>query len=134
MTIRYRQLTADLDYTFGAGPKEFLVDSAEAVLQAIETRLRLFQGEWFLDINEGTPWFTKILGENTQPFLDQAIKERILGTPGVATIEQYTSSIDKNTRKLSVRATVTVVKFPGVVKPTVGRLDIDFVLDFSLLG
>lgn len=132
--IRYRMLDANDDYVFGQGPSEFLVDSPQAVLQAIRTRFRLFEGEFFIDTSAGTPWFTDILGENTQPLYDAAIQERILATIGVASLSEYASVLNKDSRGLSVQARVVPVNFPGVIKPTVGRLDIDFVLDFSLLG
>lgn len=132
--IRYRQLDPDGDYVMGRGPGEFYVDSPEAVVQAVRTRLRLVEGEWFLDQAEGTPWFSKVLGENTIALFDQAIQERIIGTLGVAAITEYGSAIDLNTRRLRVVAVVSTVPFPGVVAPTPGRLDIDFVLGESILG
>jgi hypothetical protein len=117
MTIRYRTLSPEGDYTFGQGASEFLIDTPEAVIQAVKTRLALWAGEWFLDLTEGTPYLTDILGVGTQATYDTAIQERILGTPGVAAISDYSSSLVG--RRLSVSAKVKTIfgdhNFSGVI-------------------
>lgn len=100
MTLRVRALDANGDFLFGQGVSEFLIDSPEAVAQSVRTRLALAAGEWFLDMTEGTPYNTKILGEGTRDLYDQAIRERILGTPGVESIDEYLSTLDN--RQLAV--------------------------------
>lgn len=105
--MRYRAEDADGDYTFGQGDGEFLVDSPETVGQAAETRLALWTEEWFLDLLEGTPYATEVLGENTKSTYDQALQERIIETPGVTSITEYASILQG--RALSVAATVTTL-------------------------
>ena len=100
--MRYRQLV-DGDMTFGQGGRNFYVDEPAAVAQAILTRLRLEVGEWFLDVTEGTPYLTKILGYGSAASRDVALRNRILGTEGVISLESYTSALDVN-RRLSVSA------------------------------
>lgn len=104
MTVRVRLLSPEGDYVFGQGRSEFLADSPEAVAQYVKTRLELASGEWFLDLEEGTPYATKILGEGTLELYDQAIRERILNTPGVTSIEEYVSQLEN--RQLSVTAKI----------------------------
>lgn len=82
-----------------------LVDSAAAVAQALRTRLALWAGEWFLDASEGTDYEARILGAGTQGTRDMAIRERILGTPGVREIVTYSSSVD-SARKMTVSVLV----------------------------
>lgn len=106
--MRYRTLSAENDYVFGQGPSEFLVNSPEAVAQAVQTRLLLISGEWFLDTDEGTPYNSQILGEHTQGLYDQAIKTRILDTPGVLAILKYNSVADAQ-RSLSVACTISTI-------------------------
>jgi hypothetical protein len=106
--MRYRALSPTGDFVFGQGAAQILVDSPSAVAQAVQTRLALSQGEWFLDLTEGTPYDTKILGENTQSVYDQAIQERILGTSGVVGIADYSSVLDQD-RHLSVSATIMTI-------------------------
>jgi hypothetical protein len=98
--MRYRILSPEGDYTFGRGKSEFLVNTPEAVAQAVGTRLKLLTGEWFLDQEEGTPYSSDILGNNTSALYDQAIQQRIIGTQGVVEIEAYTSTL--NNRNLTV--------------------------------
>lgn len=103
--MRYRMLDADGDYTLNS----FLVDSPECVAQAIGTRLRLGQDEWFLNTADGTPWNTKVLGKYTRTSYDPVIKERILGTPGALELVSYTSVFDSIVRALRVSAVVSTI-------------------------
>lgn len=105
--MRYRALDANGDYSFGSNDAEFLVNSPEAVAQAVKTRFELMTGEWFLDLTEGTPYKGQILGEGTQALYDQAIQERILGTEGVTGIADYSSSLAG--RNLTVSASISTV-------------------------
>lgn len=105
--MRYRALSANGDYVFGAGKSEFLVDSPAAVAQAVRTRLLLAEGEWFLDQDEGTPYQTLILGAGTEGTYDAALQNRIVETPGVLSLDEYASQVDGNTRKLTVSCLIT---------------------------
>lgn len=139
--MRYRKLATDGDYRFGHRDADFYKDTPEAVAQAIKTRLELSTGDWFLDLTEGTPYFPNILGHGTNATYDITIKQRIIGTPGVLSLDLYQSSLDPDTRQLSVYCLVTTVY--GEVQVTVtpedtsspyGRLDVDFILDETHLG
>jgi hypothetical protein len=107
--VRYRALSADGDYTFGAGSANFLVNDAACVAQSIQTRLLLWEGEWFLDQTIGTPYSTQILGKGTKALYDQAIRQRVLETDGVSSIDSYSSNLDDETRALTVQMTVTTI-------------------------
>lgn len=117
--MRYRALTPDGDYPFGhAGV--YLVDSPQAVAQAISTRLKLWAGEWFLDSEEGTPYMQHILGMGTSATRDIAIKSHILGTQGVKQIISYKSSLDGPTRKFSVECLVDTIYGAATVNALLG--------------
>ena len=90
--MKYRALSSTGDYVFGRRVPPFLTNSPEAVAQAVRTRLDLWEGEWFLDEREGTPYLSKVLGTNTLYTKDTAIKERVLDTPGVKSILSYYST------------------------------------------
>lgn len=104
--MRYRKMTVDGDYVFGHQQNDFYRDQPEAVAQAVQTRLKLFTNEWFLDVTDGTPWTTQVLDKYTQDQYDAAIQDRILSTPGVVQITAYSSSVNTTTRTLTVNATV----------------------------
>jgi hypothetical protein len=98
--MRYRPLGPNDDYTVSL---PFLVNSPTCVAQAVLTRLLLYQGEWFLDITDGTPWDQNILGKQyNNP--DIYVKQRILGTPGVTAIVSYTSTFSGPSRAYTVSA------------------------------
>lgn len=105
--MRYRKLDASDDMVFGKGQTSIHRDTPEAVAQSIRTRLGLWKGEWFLDTTEGTPYFQSILGANTLSTRDDAIRNRITETPGVYSLDEYSSSFDPDSRKFTVTATVT---------------------------
>ena len=107
--MKYRKLTENGDYAFGRGGADMHADTPEAVGQAVLSRLRLFAGEWFVDLKEGTPYVPGVLGKHTQDTYDPVFRERILDTEGVTGIVSYASSFDGETRKLSVRAVIGTV-------------------------
>lgn len=107
--MRYRALSSSGDFTFGQGTRNFLVNSPDAVAQAVVTRLKLLTGEWFLDTTEGTPYATEVLGTGTRETYDEAIRDRILGTEGVLEITDYSSAYGGETRGLTISATISTI-------------------------
>lgn len=80
----------------------FLTGQSE-VEQTIRTRLRLFLGEYFRDITDGTPWFEQILGKGaSMSAREAALRNRIVRTPGVVRLTSFSTDFDLNTRKYSV--------------------------------
>lgn len=116
--MRYRKLDNSGDMVFGGGQADFLRDTPDAVAQAVATRLRLLAGEWFLDTSEGTAWRARVLGERTASTRDPEVKARILGTPGVRTIIEYTSTLDPITRAFSVAVRLDTVYGAATVTET----------------
>jgi len=104
--MRVRMLTATGDYAWGQGSANYLVDSRAAVAQEVQTTLLLFQGEWFLDVTAGVPWFTQVAGVGTVPIYDQVIKQAIQGVQGVTDIVNYSSTLNRATRALTVSVTI----------------------------
>lgn len=110
--MRYRALDVNGDMTWGSNEGNFLVNSAAAVVQALKTRLNLWAGEWFLDVTAGVPYLTKVFGKSTKATADSAIKTVILNTAGVTGIATYQSTLDHNTRKLTISAAINT-QFTG---------------------
>lgn len=97
MSIVYRKLDAAGDYSFGRGLQDFTYGKY-AVAQAIQTNLKLLQGEWWENTKKGLPLFQKILGqsgsyENIQ-LADQQIKNIIIGTQDVLSIDKFESKFE----------------------------------------
>ena len=112
--MRYRKLTADGDYSFGQGQLDFWRDVPDAPAQAVQTRLLLWRGEWFLDVEEGTPYMEGVLGKHSKTTADTTIQDRILGTQAVIGFSDYASALNPDTRKL----TVTAVSVDTIYGPT----------------
>lgn len=104
--MRVRKQDANGDYAFGGGQASIWTNVPDGVAQVVMTRLRLFQGEWFLDTRQGTAWNTRVLGKYTGSTRDMVIRSRILGTPGVTQIAAYSSNLNRDTRAYSVNATI----------------------------
>lgn len=80
-----------------------LTDGKLEVAQTIRSRLRVFQGELFLDITAGTPYFQQVIGKDKNPnTAESAIKSVITSTPGVLELLEFSFNIDKATREASV--------------------------------
>lgn len=103
------------DYTFGRGIANYYVNDPLGVAQTVETALRLFVGDFFLDREAGTPWRTKVLGKYTGAVRDIAIRTRILQVAGVKAITAYSSSLNRDTREFGVRATISTIYGPANV-------------------
>jgi len=91
-TITVRALDANGDPLQGNGQNNFLSD-VYAVAQIILTRLKLFQGEWWLNLNDGLPLFQSILGSSGSSrnieIITNLISSRISQTPYVTGIVSF---------------------------------------------
>lgn len=75
----------------------FITEQLE-IEQTIRTRLRLFLGEYFRDVTDGTPWFQEILNKQTSMDVREArLRERISGTPGVLQLTSFSTDLDNKT-------------------------------------
>ena len=83
------------------------IHEREEVAQTIRTRLALFLGEYFRNINEGTPWYEQILGKFVSLDVVEAIlRARIANTPEVIRILSFATDFDLDARKYSLSAVV----------------------------
>ncbi|MHB9319968.1 hypothetical protein ACP3TG_12735 [Phytobacter diazotrophicus] len=107
--MQYRREDADGEYTFGRGDDTWLINSPEAVAQAIKTRFELWYGQWFLDTTAGTPWIQSVLGKQKPEIYNLAIRQRILETAGVSSITAFDTTVNTSTRRVSFTATVETI-------------------------
>ncbi|BAU93365.1 hypothetical protein MPPM_4760 [Methylorubrum populi] len=104
--MRVRKVDATGDYVFGGNQAAFHRDTPDAVAQIVESRLQLWSGQWYLDLDEGTPYETQVLGKRTEAMRDPALRARILDTPGVTEIADYSSVLNRDTRGFLVSAAI----------------------------
>lgn len=95
----------DLDVSMG----DFtLTRGVEAIQQAIKIKLQFFQGEWFLDLTAGVPFYQSVLVKNPSPSVLQSIfRKAILEVPGVLAVTSLNIVISRVTRALTVSFTAT---------------------------
>ena len=93
------------------------INGKEEVAQTIRTRLRLFLGEYFRNVKDGTPWYQSILTKKgSLSSKDAIIKGRISKTPDVVQILSYNASFVEQSRVYSI--SVTVLTTFGVIEIT----------------
>ncbi len=83
-----------------------LATGMEAVRQHVVWRLRFIQGEWFLQQDAGTPYREGVFAEVDAATAAQLVKSEILKVEGVVDVALIETTIDRHTRKLSVRAEI----------------------------
>jgi hypothetical protein len=102
-SISYLRLDPSYDPIFD--PSVALTD-LQAVEQAIKTRLLLFQGEWWENLNVGLPLFQSILGKRNLQAIQLAITAVISQTPFVSAVLSIQANLDDANRAYSFTATV----------------------------
>lgn len=111
-TLRVRSLGATShDVSFGHGVDDYLEGSA-ATAQRLRCMLLVILGEWFLDQDDGVPWWQPE-GSGTAPIMggptdlgyaEAVITRRILACDGVKQLDAIKLTFLSSTRKLVVDA------------------------------
>lgn len=120
MTVRKLNETGDI-VTSG----QIFIDGRKEIAQTCVTRLKLFLGEYFRDITDGTPWFQQILGKfESLNTVESLLRNRIARTPGVVRLLSFNLDYDLSSRTLSVSSYVLTqfgeleVAYNGTIDPT----------------
>jgi hypothetical protein len=97
-------LDSNDDYTLGQNEQNYIYD-AQAVAQAVKTRLKLLKEEWWEDKSIGLPLFQNIIGvsgtpENIQA-IDLLVQDVIINTKDVTSIEDYKSEYSDRIYKIT---------------------------------
>jgi hypothetical protein len=80
-----------------------LIDGAGRIAQQVGLKLRLWQGEWFLDTSFGTPYLQSILGKSlTLSGALAALRKSVLEVDGVTAITAMTYDYQASQRSLSL--------------------------------
>lgn len=84
------------------------IEGAEAIAQHVRIRLRFVRGEWFLNQDEGFPFFETVLVHHpSTPAITEAYRRAIAETPGIASVEKCVVTIDRQARTVTVDAEAT---------------------------
>jgi hypothetical protein len=88
-------ITNDLDWSRGIA----------AVAQSCRIKLQMFRGEWFLDLDEGIPFWDDILGQKAEAAIAVARQEfraALLAIEGVLEISKLEVSFESTTRLMRI--------------------------------
>ena len=83
-----------------------LVDNNEQLLQKIRQRLRLFYGEWFLDVRRGVPYFENILGAYDTTIVTAILTHEIQKEDEVKNVMNVETTLDSVSRLFHYRCTI----------------------------
>lgn len=95
----------DGDLALKPGRRGLLLATAgDKIVQNIKQRLEMFEGEWFLDLSKGTPYYRSILGQKPRsiPVIKSVFRQRVADTAGVVEVLSVEASFDSTRRKLTV--------------------------------
>jgi hypothetical protein len=102
--MKYRKLDPQGDFSFGSGLQDFY-QGTDAIGQAIYTGLKLLQNEWWENTALGLPLFQIILQPGiSQAAKDSVIRNQILSTQGVTSMQSFASVYNSATRSYAVSA------------------------------
>jgi hypothetical protein len=80
------------DLQINSGDFSICTTDTEAIAQAIAIRLKIIQGEWFMDASLGIPYFTEIFGQKrNERFIRQVVLPEIQSVLGVREITSFTT-------------------------------------------
>jgi len=103
--LKLDPLTNDLDLSTGS--PVFETDRTELVRQRLEASLALIQGEWFLDLSEGTAWLRVVGRKPDEQIARDVVVERALQDPDVSSA-RATATIDRAARSIEITLVATL--------------------------
>jgi hypothetical protein len=83
----------------------YFVTGIDAIVQQCRIALQMFQGEWFLNLDAGLPYWDKILGQKPSIALQAMqiyVRRELELVDGVLDITKLETSYDRGTRTLRV--------------------------------
>ena len=106
--LQLNATTGDIDLAAG---DFYLNDPLEAVRQHLVSNLRAFRSEWFLNLDQGVPYFQEVLRKNPNPIVIDAIfKEAIINTVGVKELTSFDLTFDTESRKMFLDFSVDTIE------------------------
>ena len=103
----FRQLTASNDWTFGKGVSGYAT-AESAVELNIKTRLQSWKGNCFFALDEWVDWLGR-LDKGQQKNLENELRQVILGSFGVVSVNSLISDLDRNTRHILLTYNISTI-------------------------
>ncbi len=98
------------------GDSPATVEGVDLIAQHVRAILLICQGEWFLDLAAGTPWFQRIIGHKFSPGqINITVRDAILSVDGVASIKDIVSVRGSAPRSADIRVTVLTTQGAEVI-------------------
>ena len=101
-------LDKNLDWRFGKGRAVYKTN-AKAIEQNVQTRLRSFRGDWYLDVDAGVNWIELLGNPGTEKRIIRAVESTVLQTDGVLSIQELKIIGRDSTRGVKIRIRYTDV-------------------------
>lgn len=81
-----------------------LATAGDKIVQNIKQRLKVFLGEWFLDLSKGIPYYRDFLGRrgSSTSVFRSVIRDQVAATAGVIQVLAVEANLDRQTRKLTI--------------------------------
>ncbi len=93
-----------------------LVEGIDLIAQHVRTILLICQGEWFLDLAAGTPWFQRIIGHKFNAGqINITVRDAILSVDGVASIVDIVSVRGAQPRSADIKVKVLTTQGAEVI-------------------
>jgi|GEM_PF-755017 len=83
--MKVSALDSNKDWRFGNGLSDYISNS-EAIRQNVETRIKSFANDWFLDTDANIDWITYLGQKNNRGLILSEIERVVLATDGVMQI------------------------------------------------
>lgn len=101
--------TGDLTWKNGPLTVDYTTQPfVDTVKQRLFIMLRTFQGEWFMDLNHGIPYWQSILGKKTtKSAVDLIFQQKILAENGVKEITEFKSTFVNRQYSLQFKVRVS---------------------------
>jgi len=100
-----RKLDSGGDWTFGQGRANYLTKSDE-IAQNVQTRIRSFKNNWFLDTDANIDWFAILGNYNNEQTIRREVERVTLETFGVKSIENI-DIVTNDSRKATINLAYT---------------------------
>lgn len=102
-----RALDSSGDWQFGRGKNSYYTGKM-ALEYNLKTRLREWKTDCFFSPNSGVD-YSNFLEIGTQGMLDQDIRRVTLQSEGILTIDEFESTLDRQTREYTVNMTLGTI-------------------------